>query len=465
MNADSDESNESLPSIREDLSGLPRAFWVLCGGTFINRFGHFVIPFLALYMKDHGFTYTDAGLAVSAFGLGTLMGSWIGGSLADRFGRTWTIVGGSWAAALLMALFPFVESLASICTLAFLNGASSGTFGPASLAMVTDLIPSERRLRAFAAWRLAINLGFALGSATAGFLAKHSFTWLFLGDACTTAIFGGVAFLALPRTRLTQAKNDRGNVFAGLRIVASDRNFATLFLATLAAAMIFAQFNTTYGMQVIWQGFTTETFGLLLALNGGLIVILELPMTSLTRRGSPRRVIAVGYAMLGFGFALNAAPVGGWTLVAAMAILTLGEIISLPMASTYVASIAPEHMRGRYMGALGLAWSAAWVFGPFAGMYLFEVAPQLPWLACGLLGALAAWLLRGRASDDPSAKESPHKSNATSTAPEAIERSAGRPSVPATPPTGASNVQDIDELDSVPAMTATATVSEASGDT
>src|SRR4030095_12571183 len=83
-------------------------------------------------------------------------------------------------------------------------------------------------------------------------------------------------------------------------------------------------------------------------------------------------------------------------------IWTLGEIIYAPVASAYVADIAPEHLRGRYHGAWGLTWGAAFVLAPVVGAAIFAWNGDALWLLCGLLGLAAALLqLAARPADRP----------------------------------------------------------------
>jgi len=150
---------------------------------------------------------------------------------------------------------------------------------------------------------------------------------------------------------------------------------------------------STYSLHVKALGFTDKTYGALLSCNGVLIVLCELPLTSLTQRFAPRRVIATGYLLLGAGFATNAFAHTVPALVGSMMIFTLGEMIHAPVTTAYVAGLAPAHLRGRYMGALSFSGALAFIIAPGLGMSLFRYNPTLLWLGCGLLGLLAALVL------------------------------------------------------------------------
>lgn len=394
-----------------DLRALPRPFWVLLIGTFINRFGTFVMPFLTIYLSKRGYSLLTASYAVSAFGFGALCGSTVGGWLADRIGRKNTIVIGTFASAVFYLAIHYAVSLPQILTCVMLAGLSAGVYPPASSALLTDVVPEELRVRAFSALRVALNAGFACGAATAGFLAKYSYFWLFAGDALTTSIYGIIALCALPHG--VRSSEDRARWQDALIHIRQNRAFIGVFVASLLTSLVFSQFGTTYSAYVVSLGLTLDfgslrlsgetLYGALLGWNGLMVMIAELPLTSVTQRFDARRVMAIGYVLLGAGFALNAgAHTVAWLFIA-MTVFTIGEMISMPVSSAYVAQLAPERMRGRYMGVLSLTWSLSSIFGPQLGFRVFAYQPQILWLACGLTGAMAALTLlrvgRGSAED------------------------------------------------------------------
>ncbi|MGV3531300.1 MAG: MDR family MFS transporter [Chthoniobacteraceae bacterium] len=397
----------SPPPLLTDLRALPRTFWVIFAGSFINRFGTFVMPFLTIYLVRQGYSLTAASFAVSAFGLGSFCGSGFGGYLSDKIGRRNTIVLGAGAASVMCMGIYLADSFAMIALFAALNGFAGGVHHPASSALLADVVPPERRVRAYAAMRLAINAGFACGSATAGFLVETPL-WLFVGDAVTTAVFGLVALVALPHG--LRASSQEAPWSAAITVIRKDRGFHALFVATLCSALIYSQFSSTYSLHVLNTGLSVQLgsihltganlFGLLIGWNGLMVVLGELPLTQWSQRYRPQYAMAAGYLLLGIGFMLNAAPGALAMLFFAMTIFTLGEMISSPVSSAYVAHLAPPAMRGRYMGTLALAWSSASMIGPPVGMQLFSFSPLLLWMTCGLLGLLGAIiLLRSPAQD------------------------------------------------------------------
>src|SRR5947207_8610392 len=190
--------NETQPSLRESLRALPAGAWILFFGTFLNKFGTFVLPFLAIYMTGLGYTASQAGLAFASYGIGTLGACMLGGLLADRLGRRKTIVLSMFSVAFAMVGLSQARSLSMIILFSCIAGLTGELYRPASNALLADLVPAGQRVTAYAAYRMAFNAGWAFGPATAGLLAKKSYIWLFVGDAATSVLYGIVALLALP---------------------------------------------------------------------------------------------------------------------------------------------------------------------------------------------------------------------------------------------------------------------------
>lgn len=324
------ERGETLVS---SLRALPRAAWILFFGTFLNKFGGFVVPFLTLYLTSRGYTVSQTSFAVAAYGVGSLLASLLGGHLAD-------------------------------------------------------IVQPGQRITAFAALRVSFNAGFAFGPATAGLLAGYGYFWLFAGDAATSALFGLVVLLALPRAGYNP--QNHASWKEALRVLRQDRKLHQLLLANFSIALVFFQLASSFGLYVTHLGYSAATYGAVVSLNGALIVFFELGLTRFTRRFPPRRVMAVGYVLCAAGFALNALARSVVGLVACMLVFTLGEMIAMPTSSAYLADLAPQHMRGRYMGASGLTWALALITGPACGLKLFASSPAMYWAGCAALGVFAA---------------------------------------------------------------------------
>ncbi len=392
--------NPTHPPLLATLRSFPGSVWVLYAGTFLNRFGTFVVPFLALYLTKRGFSTAQAGVALGAYGCGHLGAALLGGHLADTFGRRKTIMLSMFASAVTMLLFSQANSYWAILLLAPLAGLTTETYRPAAGALLTDLVDQSNRVTAFAGYRIAINAGWAIGPAIGGFLAKHSYTWLFVGDAVTSILFGLIAWFALPAgLRLSAAQ--KVSFRLSVQTIARDVRFLRVLVASFLVGVIFMQTTTTFGLQIKNGGYSEAVFGAMLSLNGIMIILFELPLTLWTRRFPAVGMIATGYFLCGIGFALNILGNNITIYVVSVVVFTIGEMISLPIWSAYVADLAPTSMRGRYMGANGLTWALSLIVGPTAGMALFALHPNALWVASGLCGALATVILLKKEAPTP----------------------------------------------------------------
>jgi MFS family permease len=376
------------PTLFTSLRPLPPVAWILFFGTFLNKFGSFVVPFLALYLTQKGYSIAQAGVAIGAYGVGNVFATVIGGHLADSIGRRKTIALSMFSGAAAMLLLSQASRFPVILALAALAGLTGELYRPASSALLADLVPAANRVTAYSAYRMAINAGFAFGPATAGFIAGHGYFWLFAGDAATSALFGVVALVALPEVHHL-AERGAGWVESA-RTLLGDRRLHRVLVASFGIALIFFQMSSTFGLAVMHAGFSPKVYGALLSLNGALVVFLELPLTTLSRRLQPIAAMALGYLFVGIGFGLGgfALTIGGFA--ACVLVFTLGEMFAMPVASAYVAGLSPPHMRGRYMGTYGLTWTTAQVMGPGLGMGLFSANPTAFWLVGGGLGIASA---------------------------------------------------------------------------
>ncbi len=391
-------------TMRRNIRELPRPAWILFAGNCINWFASFAIIFLALYLTKRGFSIPEAGGAVAAFGGGGTAAGLIAGHLADRFGRRTTMAVSMFASAATVLLLYFVRPYPALLALAFAAGLATNTWRPASRALMADVVPEGQRVTAFAFTRFAGHVGYASGAAVAGFLADHSFLWVFVMDAATSVIFGLLVLLALPEGRRTTKSEDveRG----GYATIAADKPFLLLFAASAFVAFIFAQQQSSLPLYVERiLHLRPADFGLLISLNGALVLAIELPISSVTMRHPPKQMMGLGFLLFGAGFALTATAHSLLALLGTVAIWTLGEIVSAPVAYAYLADIAPEHLRGRYQGIYELAWGFGGVAGPALGSVLLAWSVNGLWAVCGALGLAASVLVLASPRRGPAAAE------------------------------------------------------------
>jgi len=380
-------------TMRRNIRDLPRPAWILVAGHFVNWFASFAIVFLVLYLTKRGYSFAAAGTAVAAYGVGEMITGGLAGHLADRIGRRNTMAVSMFTSAAATLGLYFVHTYAAILAVAFLAGAATEGWRPASRALMADVVPEGRRVTAFALVRLAGNLGIAGGSAVAGFLADRSFFWVFVTDAATSAAFGLIVLAGLPHGRVTRRAEERER--GGYRLILRDRAFLMFLIGSAVISFVYFQGQSaSLPLHVVRVShLAPSAFGILLALNGLLVVLLELPISSITMHRSPKRMIALGFLLVGVGFGLTAWAHSLPALLGTVAIWTLGEMIAAPVGYAYVADIAPDHLRGRYQGLYGVFWGTGSVTGPAIGTWLLAQSVTGFWLLCGVLGLAAALLV------------------------------------------------------------------------
>jgi MFS family permease len=379
-----------LKSLLANLKSLPRAAWILFAGTFLNRFGTFVMPFLAIYMAKTGFTPARAGLAVSSYGAGHVIAAMLGGHLADRIGRRYTIAASMFLSAASMLALSQARAFPAILILSFTTGLCAELYRPAATALLGDLVPPDQRIAAFGMYRFAINLGFAAGPATAGLLANKSFFYVFAGDAITSVLFGIVALALLPHGNRSQRKDEQPA--EALRVAVKDRALMYFLAATLCLTWVEFQLHTTLPLHITRLGFSYSTYGTLISLNGAMIVVFELLITAWAQTKRQQPLIAIGYALSCIGVAMTGLAKGIPMLAVTVVVWTLAEMIYAPASGAYVTSLAPDRYRGRYMGLWHSTWSAGMVLGPAMGTWIYQRNPTALWWTCAAFGIAAGAL-------------------------------------------------------------------------
>ncbi|MFF7648439.1 MDR family MFS transporter [Streptomyces sp. NPDC007983] len=379
---------------KESVSGLPRAFWWLWTSTLVNRLGGFVATFLAMYLTvERGYSATFAGLVGALHGLGGVVSAVVAGVLTDRLGRRPTLLVAQVSTAVTVAVLGFVRDPVAIAVMALLVGMATSASRPAVQAMMADIVAPEDRVRAFSLNYWAINLGFAFSAMAAGLIARHGYLTLFLADAGMTLLTALIVFAKLPESRPEGQSPGRGadGKAVGLGTVLRDRRFMAVVALTYLVATLFQQGYVALPVAMGADGLSSADFGLAIATNGVLIVVLQIPVTRFIEHRDPARLLVVAALLTGYGFGLTAfaGSVGMYAL--AVAVWTLGEIISSPTQMGLVARLSPAHGRGRYQGMYVLAWSLASLTAPLAGGAVIDrFGAATLWAASAVVGTVAA---------------------------------------------------------------------------
>lgn len=388
-------------SVRRAFGGLPRAFWWLWLGTLVNRMGSFVLPLFAFYLTGpmHR-TAAFAGLVSALFGLGATVSGLLGGVLADRVGRKPTIVAALSANAVSILALGYARSPLWLCLGALTVGLATNAFRPATNAMIADIVPAEHRVRAYGLNFWAINLGFSIASLSIGLVVEFGYLALFYADAAST--LACVVLIALfvqdttPGPEVRAAAEQAAGSREGIGAVLRDRVFVAFVASFFLVLLVFQQCNAAQPMAMARDGLSAAEVGYVGALNGLLIVALQLPLTRWLQRFPVAAVLSVSSLVIGIGMAVPLLGGGFGVFAISVCVWTIGEIGNTPTSSALVARIAPVHLRGRYQGVYQFAWSGSSVVAPLAGGAAYTAFGGDPvWLGClGLAVVGAATQLR-----------------------------------------------------------------------
>ncbi|MFF2957928.1 MDR family MFS transporter [Streptomyces sp. NPDC057963] len=387
---------------RESVSGLPREFWWLWTSTLVNRLGAFVATFMALYLTlDRGYSASYAGLVAALHGLGGVVSSLGAGVMTDRLGRRPTMLIAQTSTAVSVAVLGFMVHPVAIAAVAFVVGMASNASRPAVQAMMADIVRPEDRVRAFSLNYWAINLGFAVSSAGAGFVAEYSYLAGFLGEAAMTLVCAFVVFMKVPESR-PEKPAVAGRAVGGpdevrLSTVLRDGRFMSVVGLSFVIALIFQQGYVGLPVAMGTDGFSSSDFGTAIAVNGVLIVVLQIPVTRFIQHRDPRRLLIVSSLLAGYGFGLTAFAGSVAVYALTICVWTVAEIVNSPIQSSLVVRLSPVRGRGRYQGMYTMSWSAAALIAPLmSGVVIDRFGAEWLWGTCAVLGTAAAlgyWLL------------------------------------------------------------------------
>jgi MFS family permease len=323
--------------------------------------------------------------------------------LADTLGRRAALAAGMVANGASLIALGYVTAAPAVIAMTFAAGATIDIYRPAAQALVADLIPAAGRSRAYCILSWAANLGFSVAMLSGGMLAEAGFRWLFWADALTCAAFAALAWRAMPgtQTRPRARRNEPG----GFGEVLRDRVMTAFAFVALGYMTVYQQAFTTLPLAMHADGLQPRAYGLVMALNGIVIIILQ-PLAGRWLASRDHSLIVVAGNMLtGAGFAATALASTILGYAGAVCVWTLGEIAMAMAGGAIVAGLAPAHLRGRYLGLYGAASSLGALLAPLAGTQLLRLGAPTLWLTCG---ALAMATALGQATLAPAIRNRTH---------------------------------------------------------
>lgn len=386
-----------IASLTSTIQRFSPKFWVLMGSNFIDRLGTaMVLPFFALYLtQKFEVGMTQVGVLLGLFQLSGFIGRLIGGALADRFGRRGIVIVGMVTSALSSISFGLANQFWVFYVLAVVVGLPSKMAGPAYSTMIADILPEEQRSEGFGIQRVVINLAVMVGSLFGALLISYSYMLVFIFDATASLIVAGIFLRVMPETKPDSSVRKETEPlrvsFLGYIKVTKDWLFVTFTVAMIFSLFPYAQIYQTFPVFLRdVHGISERGFSYFITVDTILVVLAQFWVTSKISKRKPMRMLAlasfffmVGLVMYGF--------VSSYALfMLARLIITVGEMILMPVSQAMASRFAPEDMRGRYMAFFNIAFFLPSAIGPGAGGYIMDnFNPNWVWYWCGIISLVA----------------------------------------------------------------------------
>jgi MFS family permease len=385
-----------IEKIQEVLNRYPRQFWVISFIMMLAWTFHSMLwPYLIIYSSEKLSQPLTAvaGLMTVNAAVGMIT-TFIGGAIADRFGRKWVMVLSFILCAVSWYLFQYANTLTWFIALMALNGATTPLYRLASDSMMADLIPTEKRIEAYSILRMGNNLGVALGPAIGGFIAAVSYALSFRITGWGILLCGLLVAFFVGETRPATARSTPAltSRFGGYDKIFHDRPFLGLIgaftLNRIASATIWLMLGV-YAKENF--GIGESLYGFIPTTNAVMVILFQVITTNWVRCRNPHWMLVLGSVFYGIALLGVAFGTGFWAFWLCMVIATIGEMIVVPTSTTTAAAMAPEEMRARYMSLYTLTASVGSGVGPLmSGLLSDSFGPVAIWYGGGLVGFLSA---------------------------------------------------------------------------
>jgi predicted MFS family arabinose efflux permease len=354
--------------------GLSKEVWWLALITIVNRAGTMVIPFLSLYLTESlEIDISNVGWVMTCYGLGSLVGSWLGGKLTDTFGYYKVMFFSIVTTGLLFFWLQTLTTFQSFCWGIFIVMIVADTFRPAMFVALNAYSKPENRTRSLTLIRLAINLGFFVAPPVGGLIiVAIGYSGLFWVDGVTCILAGFLLLKVLNPKKVTELDVIK---VENPESAYKDKAFWIFFLAMFIFAFVFLQYFST--MPLYYRNvyeLSEFEIGLLLGFSGLVIFIFEMPFIKWLneKKKSNAYYVFIGLILTGLSFiVLN---LTSWIgiLVIGILLMTVGEMIAFPFSNSFAAQRAKKGNQGEYMALYSISFSFAHIFGHNSGMQMVD---------------------------------------------------------------------------------------------
>ena len=361
-----------------------------------------VLPFLSKYLKeDLHFSYSQVGWIMVFFGIGSFLGSYLGGKLTDKIGFYKIMIFSLFTSGVLFLVIQFVTSFWGLCFAMFVIMTIADMFRPAMFVSLGTFASPEMRPRAFTLVRLAVNLGFAAGPAIGGLIIMSmGYGGLFWVDGLTCIVAIVVFAFFVKEKKIVKNHADHLALINNKKSILADPDFCIFLYVCFATAMIFFQIFSTLPLYHHEKyGMTEFQTGLLLTMNGFLIFLLEMPIVSYFERHKTSKLKIIYWGSMAMSAAFFVLLFDNWAgiLVLSMLLITLGEMFIFPFSNAFALSRAPKGQEGKYMAFFTMSFSLAHIGSSKFGMdVVSRYGYATNWILMGFLGissVVACWYL------------------------------------------------------------------------
>jgi predicted MFS family arabinose efflux permease len=355
----------SVKLYKNAYSGIPKPVWWLALVMFVNRSGTMVIPFLTVYLTTKGYSLTEAGFVMGAFGIGSVLGGYLGGRLTDRFGFFHIQFYSLLLNGIMFIVLGQMQTLVQYAICIFVLSSLGEAFRPANAAAIAAYSNETNRIRCYALNRLAINLGWSIGPAVGGVLASFNYNLLFWADGltCMSASFVLLFTLAPVKAKVKASVTEvKEKVSSAYNDTTFMKGMFYLFLIALSFFQLFSVLPAYYKNEL---QLNEATIGWILAMNGLLIAAIEMVLVyKLENRRTSLVYIVAGAMLMGFAFLLLEVGQTLTVAVLSMIVITFGEMFLFPFLNNFWVKRSTEKNRGQYAAAYTMAFAAATILAP-----------------------------------------------------------------------------------------------------
>ncbi len=376
---------------------FPRLFWIVVGVSFIDRIGGTLLfPFFALYITQRfNVGMTQAGILLGISSFFGLIGSTIGGALTDKIGRKKLILFGLVFSALSTLTFGLVSELYMLYPLMIIVGLLSSIAGPAHDAMIADILPEKQRQEGFGILRVVGNLAWIIGPTIGGVVANINFFYLFVINSVISCLIAVIVFRIIPETKPQPHAHAESESFlqtvGGYRVALKDFAFMAFIVAGMLMLVVYQQMYSSLSVYLRDNhNINPSGYGFLMTTSAITVVLFQFSVSRIIKYRPPFLMMAVGTVFYMIGFFLFGIVTAYALFALNIVIITIGEMIVVPMSQSIAANFAPEDMRGRYMAVFGLTWAIPQTIGPGAAGYILDnYNPNWLWYIGGALCGLS----------------------------------------------------------------------------